>query len=208
MKVNEYIYRNWANWNFAILKELCEDEGIEWSEELVGYLKKTPTNTNWSLLKDFGIEPYGVDEDEEEDEGDYELHHLEGNDYSIYKSMNERTSIATVSHPNEILGKKYDIYRWQDAETGESFYALSGDEFSTYQYSFKINSFENGRAMVDGSRNYIKYKCEVSSDHGEGWSEDGEVWVSEPYDEESRVEGEGMIHNSGIIRFQMGEPQE
>ena len=62
MKVNEYIYRNWANWNFAILKQLCEDEGIEWSEELVGYLKKTPTNTNWSLLKDFGIEPYRSDE--------------------------------------------------------------------------------------------------------------------------------------------------
>ena len=64
MRVNEYIYRNWANWNFAILKELCEDEGIEWSEKLVAYLKTTPTNTNWSLLKDFGIEPYGTDEDE------------------------------------------------------------------------------------------------------------------------------------------------
>ena len=62
MKVNEYIYRNWANWNFAILKELCEDEGIEWSEKLIAYLKTTPTNTNWSLLKDFGIEPYSKDE--------------------------------------------------------------------------------------------------------------------------------------------------
>lgn len=56
------IYRNWANWNFAILKELCEDEGIEWSEELVAYLKKTPGNTNWSMLVNFGIDPYGCDE--------------------------------------------------------------------------------------------------------------------------------------------------
>ena len=71
MKVNEYIYRNWANWNFAILKQLCEDEEIEWSEELIGYLKMTPTNTNWSLLKDFGIEPY--ESDEGESDLDYKL---------------------------------------------------------------------------------------------------------------------------------------
>lgn len=62
MRVNEYIYRNWANWNFAILKELCEDEGIQWSEGLESYLKTTPTNTNWSMLVNFGIDPYGCDE--------------------------------------------------------------------------------------------------------------------------------------------------
>ena len=80
MKVNEYIYRNWANWNFAILKELCEDEGIEWSEELVGYLKTTPTNTNWSLLKDFGIEPYS---EEEEDSNMVTITFIENEEWKI-----------------------------------------------------------------------------------------------------------------------------
>ena len=204
MRVNEYIYRNWANWNFAILKELCEDEGIEWSEELVAYLKNSPGNTNWNLLVDFGIEPYGEDSEEESEEV-YELWYWFGNDYPISKSMDEKDTYVTVSHPNKILDKKYDIYYCQDAETDDNICALSGDKFSEYQYSFKIDSFEDGTAIIDGNRNYIHYSCKMSQSHGENWNDYGKVDISEPYREMSVT---GAIYHPGIIRFNPGEPQE
>ena len=142
MRVNEYIYRNWANWNFAILKELCEDEGIEWSEELVAYLKTTPTNTNWSLLKDFGIEPYREDEGGSDT---YTVTFMVQNELATVGYIDEETGELTpIVNPLKL--EKDSVFKlprcingndfWDTTQQGEDEYAVGSDYTVTSDVTF------------------------------------------------------------------------
>lgn len=56
MKAIDYIKNNQLNLNMAVLSRLLTEEGTEFNLDLVYYLKNTPENTNFNLLKNnFGV---------------------------------------------------------------------------------------------------------------------------------------------------------
>lgn len=55
MAIYDYITKNLPRLNWNILPQLFEDEGVEFTEEVYNYLEETSGNTNWNLLKNWGI---------------------------------------------------------------------------------------------------------------------------------------------------------
>lgn len=51
MKSFDYIKKYKSNLNFNVLKHLFIKDGIELTDEVIAYLKKTPWNTNLNMLK-------------------------------------------------------------------------------------------------------------------------------------------------------------
>ena len=51
MTVYEYITRNLPNLNWNILPQIFEENGVELTEDIEKYLRETPGNTNWNLLR-------------------------------------------------------------------------------------------------------------------------------------------------------------
>lgn len=51
MKSFDYIKKYKSNLNFNVLKRLFADDGIELTDEVIAYLKKTPWNTNLNMLR-------------------------------------------------------------------------------------------------------------------------------------------------------------
>ena len=54
MTIKEYIMKNLPNFNWNILPQIFEENGVEMNEEIEAYLKETPGNTNWSILEQLG----------------------------------------------------------------------------------------------------------------------------------------------------------
>ncbi len=54
MTIKEYIIKNLPNFNWNILPQIFEENGVEMSEEIEAYLRNTPENTNWSILEQLG----------------------------------------------------------------------------------------------------------------------------------------------------------
>ncbi len=54
MTIKEYIIKNLPNFNWNILPQIFEENGVEMSEKIEVYLRETPGNTNWSILEQLG----------------------------------------------------------------------------------------------------------------------------------------------------------
>ncbi len=54
MTIKEYIIKNLPNFNWNILPQIFEENGVEMNEEIEAYLRNTPGNTNWSILEQLG----------------------------------------------------------------------------------------------------------------------------------------------------------
>ena len=54
MTIKEYIMKNLPNFNWNILPQIFEENGVEMNEEIEAYLRNTPENTNWSILEQLG----------------------------------------------------------------------------------------------------------------------------------------------------------
>lgn len=49
--IRSYIDKNLPNLNWNILPQIFESEGVELTEDIEKYLRETPGNTNWNLLR-------------------------------------------------------------------------------------------------------------------------------------------------------------
>ena len=52
MTIKEYIIKNLPNFNWNILPQIFEENGVEMNEEIKAYLRNTPENTNWSIFEE------------------------------------------------------------------------------------------------------------------------------------------------------------
>ena len=78
-------------WNFAILKQLAEEEEIDFSEELVSYLKETPWNTNWNMINN-------LIETSSKKIYQIKLINESGTPFDVYSNFVENDTTPVVSH--------------------------------------------------------------------------------------------------------------
>ena len=154
MEIKEYINKNLpSSVNFNVLSTVYKENGSELTEEVKAYLKETPVNTNWNVLKelsnntpvDLGILFYQGSLQEgniNEDEG------AMVQDVDEWYHAIESSNMYMVVENNTVLGTKTDeqcvsfvfnnntvsIRITTDAEdTGDTIVVISGDVPSYYE---------------------------------------------------------------------------
>ena len=79
MKSFDYIKKYKSNLNFNVLKRLFADDGIELTDEVIAYLKKTPWNTNLNMLRSLVGSGGGASDNALTNENEIELTDENGN---------------------------------------------------------------------------------------------------------------------------------